>query len=561
MSDENKKKKSRKWIVKALIAFLVIMGILTFFSNTIMNMTLTQVSTQQVYGATLSSISRASGTLHANSEVKVKAPGEVTIAEVPVYLYQEVEEGAVLATFETSEDHADLDDARKSLHELEKEMEYDARKPAENSDYYDMEMAVYDAEKAVKQAEKNLAAAKNKDAVVSQTRTDIKAIQDQLTQIEKDKTVLESKKQELESRRDTAYEKIESAKETLTSAQDALASCITDPSDPSFDQAALDQANKDVEDAQKEVQKEQASYNSISDELSSVCSQLVDKEQAYTKKSTELEEKQADLAEFEQITTVEEAERALKDAKHTLQVARKTLSDAKNKTPASPLTAKRIQRKKNSSRKKTLRRRSRNWKITTRSLEIRAPISGTLISINATRGGQCMKGDEMFIIADMNSGMYVDCQVEKKDADTMMVGAEVRTDYCDSAFVDSVRPDPSDPVNSRIVRVSVEGSYLVPGAMQISCTISTSNRYYDCVVPKGAVQTDSEGTFIYILLTKNSPLGERYIARKLPVKILAEDSTSYAIEGAGVNMAYCIVRTEKPIKNGEQVRLAQGETN
>lgn len=560
MSDENKKKKSRKWIVKALIAFLVIMGILTFFSNTIMNMTLTQVSTQQVYGATLSSISRASGTLHANSEVKVKAPGEVTIAEVPVYLYQEVEEGAVLATFETSEDHADLDEARKSLQELEKEMEYDARKPAENSDYYDMEMAVYDAEKAVKQAEKNLAAAKNKDAVVSQTRNDIKAIQDQLTQIEKDKTVLESKKQELESRRDTAYEKIESAKETLTSAQDALASCITDPSDPNFDQAALDQANKDVEDAQKEVEKEQASYNSISDELSSVCSQLVDKEQAYTKKSTELEEKQADLAEFEQITTVEEAERALKDAKHTLQVARKTLSDAKTNAGISSDREKDTKEEK-LKQKEDLEKKIKELEDYYKITEIRAPISGTLISINATRGGQCMKGDEMFIIADMNSGMYVDCQVEKKDADTMMVGAEVRTDYCDSAFVDSVRPDPSDPVNSRIVRVSVEGSYLVPGAMQISCTISTSNRYYDCVVPKGAVQTDSEGTFIYILLTKNSPLGERYIARKLPVKILAEDSTSYAIEGAGVNMAYCIVRTEKPIKNGEQVRLAQGETN
>ena len=107
----------------------------------------------------------------------------------------------------------------------------------------------------------------------------------------------------------------------------------------------------------------------------------------------------------------------------------------------------------------------------------------------------------------------------------------------------------------------MEGGYLVPGAMQVNCTIATSNRYYDCVVPKGAVQTDTEGSFIYILVTKNSPLGERYIARKVTVKILGEDSTSYAIEGAGINMAYCIVRTEKPIKNGEQVRLAQGETN
>ena len=38
MSDEIKKKKSKKWIIKALIIFLIVMGILTFFSNTIMNM-------------------------------------------------------------------------------------------------------------------------------------------------------------------------------------------------------------------------------------------------------------------------------------------------------------------------------------------------------------------------------------------------------------------------------------------------------------------------------------------------------------------------------------------
>ncbi|MBP5417001.1 MAG: hypothetical protein J6Y58_05680 [Clostridiales bacterium] len=560
MSDENKKKKSRKWIIRALIIFLIIMGILTFFSNTIMNMTLTQVSTQQIYGATLSSISRASGTLHANTELKVKSPGEMTIADVPVYLYQEVEEGEVLATFEVSEEHADLDEARKSLQDLEKEMEYDARKPSESSDYYDMEMAVYDAEKAVKQAEKNLAAAKNKDAVVAQTRNDIKVISDQLTQLEKDKTVLESKKQELEQRRDTIYERIETAKETLTTAQDALAACVTDPSDPNFDQAALDQANQDVAEAQKAVEKEQASYNTTSEELKNVCSQLVDKEAAYTKKSTELEEKQTDLAEFEQITTVEDAERALKDAKHTLQVARKTLSDAKTNAGIDSDREKDTKEEK-LKRKEELEKKIKELEEYYKITEIRAPISGTLISISATRGGQCMKDDEMFVIADMESGMYVDCQIQKKDADSMMVGSEVRTDYCDSAVVDSVRPDPSDPINSRIVRITVEGSYMVPGAMQINCTISTSNRYYDCVVPKGAVQSDTEGSFIYILVTKNTPLGERYIARKLPVKIVGEDATSYAIEGAGVNMAYCIVRTEKPIKNGEQVRLAQGETN
>ena len=560
MSDENKKKKSRKWIIKALVAFLILMGILTFFSNTIMNMTLTQVSTQQVYGATLSSITRANGTLHANSEVKVKAPGELTVGDIPVYLYQEVQEGDTLASFELPENRADLEEAKKSLAELEKEMEYASRKPAESSDYYDMEMAVYDAEKAVKQAEKNLAAAKNKDTTITQTKNDIKALEDQITQLEKDKMVLESKKTEIETRRDAAYDRIEEAKETLTTAQEALAACITDPNDPNFDQAALDQANQDVADAQKAVEKEQATYNACADELKSVSSQLVDKENAYTKKSTELEEKKADLTEFEQITTVEEAERALKDAKHSLQVARKTLSDAKTNAGIDSDRDKDTKEEK-LKQKEDLEKKIKELEDYYAITDVKAPISGTIISVNVTRGAQCAKDEVMFVIADMSSGMYVECNVAKKDAESMFIGSEVRTDYCDYAVVDSIRPDPADPVNSRIVKIAVEGGYLVPGAMQVNCTIATSNRYYDCVVPKGAVQTDTEGSFIYILVTKNSPLGERYIARKVTVKILGEDSTSYAIEGAGVNMAYCIVRTEKPIKNGEQVRLAQGETN
>ena len=560
MSDENKKKKSRKWIIKALVAFLILMGILTFFSNTIMNMTLTQVSTQQVYGATLSSITRANGTLHANSEVKVKAPGELTVGDIPVYLYQEVQEGDTLASFELPENRADLEEAKKSLAELEKEMEYASRKPAESSDYYDMEMAVYDAEKAVKQAEKNLAAAKNKDTTITQTKNDIKALEDQLTQLEKDKMVLESKKTEIETRRDAAYDRIEEAKETLTTAQEALAACITDPNDPNFDQAALDQANQDVADAQKAVEKEQATYNACADELKSVSSQLVDKENAYTKKSVELEEKKADLTEFEQITTVEEAERALKDAKHSLQVARKTLSDAKTNAGIDSDRDKDTKEEK-LKQKEDLEKKIKELEDYYAITDVKAPISGTIISVNVTRGAQCAKDEVMFVIADMSSGMYVECNVAKKDAESMFIGSEVRTDYCDYAVVDSIRPDPADPVNSRIVKIAVEGGYLVPGAMQVNCTIATSNRYYDCVVPKGAVQTDTEGSFIYILVTKNSPLGERYIARKVTVKILGEDSTSYAIEGAGINMAYCIVRTEKPIKNGEQVRLAQGETN
>ena len=561
MSDVNvRKRKNKKWIVKALVIFLIIMGILTFFSNTIMNMTLTQVSTQQIYGATLSSITRASGTVRANTEKEVKAPGNITVKDIGVYLYGMVEAGDSIATFDLPEEKEDLETAKKNLENLEKEMEYAERKPSESSDFYTQEMAVVDAEKAVTEAEKVLEAAKNKDAAISETEDQIKSLQDTITQLEKDKADLESKKMDAENKSSSLYEQIEPCQVALADAQEMLAACITDPEDPEFSQEVLDACNQAVTDAQQALDNAQAAYDQSISDISTYGQAIIDKDTAIENKNSELLEKQTDLETFKAISSVSDAERALSDAKHNLTVAKKDLSDARTNAGITSDQNKdewEGKLKQKEEYEKEIARLEEYYAMT----DVKAPITGMVTAINVSRSMECMKDQVMFTIADINSGYYVECSVPKKDAESMFIGSEVKTDYCDSAVVESIRPDPADPMNSSVVKIAVTGMYLTPGATTVSCTISTSNRQYENVVPKGAVQTDTEGAFIYILVTKNSPLGERYIARKVPVKILAEDATSCAIEGAGINYAYCIVRSGKPIENGEQVRLAQGESN
>ncbi|MBO4688794.1 MAG: efflux RND transporter periplasmic adaptor subunit [Clostridiales bacterium] len=560
MSEEKKIRKNKKWIVKALIAFLIVMGILTFFSNTIMNMTLTQVSTQQIYGATLSSITRAQGTVKTYQEKTVKAPGEITVGDIGVYLYGMVEAGDTLATISLPENREDLEQAKKNLEDLEKEMEYDERKPSENSDFYNDEMAVIDAEKAVEEAEKALDAARNKDQAIAECEEQIRSLEETITQLEKDKNSLEGQKYEAEVARDAYPEQIDACQVALDAAKEALAACITDTADPAFSQEALDAANQAVTDAQQALDDANAAYEAAMSKVTEIANAIVDKSAEIESKNNELLEKNADLATFNAITTVEAAERTLSDAKHTLTVARKTLSDAKTNagiTSDQKADEWEAKLKKKEEYEKEIARLEEYYAVT----EITAPISGMVTSINVTRNATCLKDEVMFTIADLDSGYYIECSIPKKDAEGMYIGSEVKTDYCDSAFVESIRPDPLDPMNSSIVRITVTGYYLTPGATTVNCTISTSNRSYENVVPKGALQQDTEGYFIYILVTKNSPLGERYIARKVAVKLLAEDATSAAIEGAGISYAYCIVRSGKPITNGEQVRLAQGESN
>ena len=67
------KVKNRAWVKNAVIVFLVILLILTFFSNTIMNSSLAEVSTQNVTSGSITARVRGSGTVSATGSYEVKA--------------------------------------------------------------------------------------------------------------------------------------------------------------------------------------------------------------------------------------------------------------------------------------------------------------------------------------------------------------------------------------------------------------------------------------------------------------------------------------------------------
>lgn len=80
------------------IVFLSIMLILTFFSNTIMNYSLVEVSTQGVYGGSITTKVRGSGTVMAAETVSVEAASGRKIETINVKTGAEVSEGDVLFT-------------------------------------------------------------------------------------------------------------------------------------------------------------------------------------------------------------------------------------------------------------------------------------------------------------------------------------------------------------------------------------------------------------------------------------------------------------------------------
>ena len=59
-----------------------------------------------------------------------------------------------------------------------------------------------------------------------------------------------------------------------------------------------------------------------------------------------------------------------------------------------------------------------------------------------------------------------------------------------------------------------------------------------------------------IITSRNTPLGNRYIANRVDVEVLAEDDTSAAVSGLSAN-DYVITTSSKPLDAGTQVRMVE----
>ena len=110
-----RKKASRKDRVKNIaIVFLAVLLVFTFFSNTIMNRSLPEVSGQYAGSGTISTSIRGTGTVTANMAYSVQIENTRQIRAVYVKSGDTVEAGQVLFALEDA-DSQELKDARQAL--------------------------------------------------------------------------------------------------------------------------------------------------------------------------------------------------------------------------------------------------------------------------------------------------------------------------------------------------------------------------------------------------------------------------------------------------------------
>ena len=115
-------------------------------------------------------------------------------------------------------------------------------------------------------------------------------------------------------------------------------------------------------------------------------------------------------------------------------------------------------------------------------------------------------------------------------------------------------PAKEDPNHLVYVKFVLEGNVKEGDTLQLA--VGGSNERYDMVVPNSAVREDVNGSFVLVLISKSTPLGNRYVAKRVSVVVEAKNNVYSAVSGNLSASDSVITISSKPIVNNSQVRLS-----
>ncbi len=189
-------------------------------------------------------------------------------------------------------------------------------------------------------------------------------------------------------------------------------------------------------------------------------------------------------------------------------------------------------------------------------LEVKSSVSGTIASINAS-AGKSIGGEEqpLATINVTDRGFTVKIDVTNDQAKKVKTGdtAELVNFWGGDAVATLDQITSSQTAGNRTLVFTLTGD--VQAGQNVTLSIGQKSANYDALIPLSGLREDSNGKFVYVLESKSSPLGSRYIATRVTVQELARDDKSAAVSGISSG-DFIITTSNKPVEAGKQVRLA-----
>lgn len=587
----NEKKSRKEWIKSFAIVFLSVLLVLTFFSNTIRNYSLPEVSAQYTDSGSITNKIRGQGIVTATDPYKVIFKQSRKVDSVAVRVGDDVEKGQIIyileggdseelkeaiatldslklayerkllteqisasvsgavekgQTGDTASNQAKITSLKNRIEKLEKEVaSYDSQIEAwttgdpnaikERKDLLELKKAETAWNNQLKISTTNFAEVSrrvnDKHTSFSDLENDITALSETAA-MNTAKTNLEIAKAAEEAAK-SAYE-ADTTDDSLLTAWEAAKTTLV-AAQTNYDNAVAAYNNTEEvklkkEYEQRKVEKETAEYYAdISPVNTSIAQKKVDD------KVDELRNARATVS-----SNLTKAQEELTNFVSNLST-QLDLSDALKAIEKQQEVVDKLRSEQGGA-------------------EITAPVSGTILSLSRVAGETIENGEAVATIQMKGKGYTMTMNVTNEQATLIHVGDEAEISnswwYMDvKARIQSIRPDPNNHQGGKIVTFELEGD--VSDGQSLSVTVGKRTSNYDTIVPNSAIREDNKGKFVFRIVSKNSPLGTRYNVERVDVKVLAEDDTRSAISGALNNWEYIVTTSAKPLEDGQLVRLKE----
>lgn len=617
---ENKVKK-RGWVKNAVIIFLVIMLILTFFSNTIMNRSLPEVAVQYVSSGTLNTKIRGNGTVTPKEVYDVSIDETRKVQSVVAKVGTSVEYGDVLF-YLSAGDSQELESAKDALGSLELEYQR-AIITASSADYAQQNRDIQLAKEALEEATaerdqyvysdedienaKGVASAAEANLIALQAKVDtaqqnldalgglqsggsgegtwaqIKSTESAIAQAELDLNTANYLYGDLYAALSTqalADRIADGERYSITVYRAALytnysAMAPTDTVNidgTDYNANELAKAYKSINDCETDLTDLRANleslYNAYNNEIGG------DNSYQFNKLTKELNSARADYAVGEKnladakaaLTKLETVKDNWAAANNSVKSCQRSLEDlvfslsqqqkSDNKTQA--LEALELDR---------LQTEIAEQKLLIEQLSggssasaVTAEVSGVVSSINVSAGHTAGAGQTIATIDVVDRGYTASFSVTTEQSRKVKIGdnADVSSYYWGSkvtATLSAIQNDPSNPSKSKLLVFNLDGD--LESGSNVSISIGEKSQNYGVVIPNSAIRSDTNGSFVLIVESKPSPLGNRYAAARIDVNVIASDDTNSAVSGA-LSTGDCVITSaNKPLENGTLIRIAE----
>ena len=568
--NENGGKKRREWVKNAAIIFLSVMLVLTFFSNTFMNYSLPEVAAQYVQSGTITAKIRGTGTVESGDPYNVKITETRTISSVLVKTGDKVEKGAPLLLLEDKESK-ELTDAQAALDKamldfelalLSGDISNSAFQNVQNGNVsslntYQSRIVAAEAEIDKWQKQVDEATTAINQLKTAQVNVDAGGAPD--TSSEQNKVNV--------AQAALNSDEIKIAKDKISEWQAAQATC----------QATIDKYNEKIassvsgngfvnqvtEDKYRLAVQNRDQYQSLINERQAFINSNPDKVKAYDEKvkaladaNKALTEKQNSKTNSTNSLTVQTQNWQTELDKRNIQL--KAAQDTKAQLLKDISTELNLDYQLDSLKKQ----RDDIAKLQENAVgaSIEAPISGTITSVTVKAGDEAQPDTALVTMQPEGKGFTMSFSVTNDQAKRLSVGDKADLvnswRYSDMDItLASIKPDTTDPGQKKLLTFDITGDEVTPG-QSLNVSVGQKSANYDLIVPNSAIREDSTGKFILIVESKSSPLGNRYVATRVDVEVLASDDTQSAVSGALYGSEFVITTSTQPVEAGKLVRLA-----